>query len=373
MSLAIPPGTDLSKVPIAPNPSGAPPNFVDPPSLAAVTYGITSTMMVLACGLVGLRILSVIKKERGLKTDDYCCILALILSSGYGILIMLSNKTARHAWDTPISLLNDVWFKRNAALSIIYGPAMFFAKAAICTLYLRIFNTMAWMRYTAWGTIVILACIYGSMVPVYLVYSIPYGNEKWDLTLAAKIGKADKMAIGIGAVNVAFDIFLLILPVPIIMKLNLSFRKRIGLSAVFMTGIVATVSTVLGLYFRISVYRSKRSPTSGDATWVAAATYITVLVELYVTVMVSCVPGCVSSWRNILRETTVITTLRSLINSSRASLSRSRNSSRDGRTKTPSVRSDEAGLAPKHEFELQERKDKEVGITKTIKIQQTEV
>lgn len=111
-SLAIPPGVDLTKVPLAANPSGAPPNFVDSPSLAAVTYGMTCTMMVLAYSLVALRCVSVFKKERRLKIDDCelrilglgeneqklmstfvdCCILALGLTSAYGILIMLSKS-----------------------------------------------------------------------------------------------------------------------------------------------------------------------------------------------------------------------------------------------------------------------------------------
>lgn len=70
MSLIIPPGVDITKAPLANNPNGDPPNFVDPPSLAAVTYGMTCTMMVLAFGLVGLRVTSVIKKDRRLKIDD---------------------------------------------------------------------------------------------------------------------------------------------------------------------------------------------------------------------------------------------------------------------------------------------------------------
>lgn len=70
MSLAIPPGTDLSKVPLAPNPSGAPPNFVDPPSLANISYGLVSAMLVLSSVLVILRVLSGLKKDRWLKVDD---------------------------------------------------------------------------------------------------------------------------------------------------------------------------------------------------------------------------------------------------------------------------------------------------------------
>lgn len=156
----------------------------------------------------------------------------------------------------------------------------------------------------------------------------------------------------------------------------------------FLTIDSATAATALGLYFRISMWQSKTDMDGGDVTWVVAATYITVyvfsnisdsidayemirVVELHVTIIVSCVPGCVSSWRNILRETAIVTTLRSLISSSRASLFRSRESSRH--TKSLSIRSSEADLSPKHEFELRDPRHKETGIIKTIKIQQTEV
>src|SRR5687768_6561314 len=96
------------------------------------------------------------------------------------------NKTARHAWDTPISFINETWFKRNAALCLLYGPAMFFSKVAVCTLYLRIFNTVHWMRWTCWIAIALFTCVYWSMVPVYAIYSFPYGDETWSLPLVAK-------------------------------------------------------------------------------------------------------------------------------------------------------------------------------------------
>lgn len=76
------------------------------------------------------------------------------------------------------------------------------------------------------------------MVPVYAVFSFPYGDESWDLNLAMKTGKVDRMAIATSTINVVSDVFLLIIPLPIIMKLNLNLRKRIGLAAVFMTGIM---------------------------------------------------------------------------------------------------------------------------------------
>ena len=195
--------------------------------------------------------------------------------------IAVVNETSRHTWDTPITLINKPWLKKNAVLCLAFPPAMFFAKAAVCLLYLRIFDMMVWIRYTTRVMLFVLFGAYFSMMPVYILYAFPYGSdEQWDYTLSAKMmNKLSVLAIFAGAFNVATDIILLSLPVPIVMKLSLSLEKRIGLAAVFLAGIVATLTTALGLYYRISMYLSKKNMNSvahGDAMWAAAKTYIIV-------------------------------------------------------------------------------------------------
>jgi hypothetical protein len=186
-----------------------------------------------------------------------------------------ANKTSRHAWDTPITFIDAPWFKRNAALCLVYGPAMFFAKAAVATLYLRIFDAIHWIRWSCWTLVALMACAYGSTIPVYAIYAFPHGDEQWDLSLGAKATATDKLGIATASFNVVTDLFLLVAPLPIILKLNLSLSKKLGLTTVFLTGIVALFATVLGLYYRITLYMSKME-THSDPTWVAAATYITV-------------------------------------------------------------------------------------------------
>jgi hypothetical protein len=66
---------DPSKQPLAVNPSGAPPNWDNPPSLANLTYGLVSTLTAVTTSVVGLRIMSVLNKKTKLKVDD-CTIFA---------------------------------------------------------------------------------------------------------------------------------------------------------------------------------------------------------------------------------------------------------------------------------------------------------
>lgn len=186
------------------------------------------------------------------------------------------NETSRHSWDTPLAFINATWLKRDAVLCIIFGPAMFFAKAAVCTLYMRIFEAIVWMRYTMWALLTFIFISYFSMVPIYAYFAFPWGHQKWDLALTDKTSRVDQLAVAAGALNVFSDLLLLTLPVPIIMKLNLSIQKRIGLAAVFLTGIIGIVATGFGLYFRVMLFLTRSDLAHGDTTWVAASTYITV-------------------------------------------------------------------------------------------------
>jgi hypothetical protein len=116
---------------------------------------------------------------------------------------------------------------------------MWFTKAAVLALYLRIFDTVVWMRRTCWVTIIVLAIVYGSTVPIYIRYHVAYGKEKWDLAKAVRASAhTDILTIVTASFTLASDVFLLVLPMPIIRKLRITYGKRLGLYAVSATGVV---------------------------------------------------------------------------------------------------------------------------------------
>ena len=99
------------------------------------------------------------------------------------------NQKSRHAWDTPICWYNATYLKELAATSVLYGPAEFFAKASVATLYLRMFGTVRWLRCSVWCALIFIGVIFFVQTVVYAIYSFPYGNEKWDLSLGYKTKK----------------------------------------------------------------------------------------------------------------------------------------------------------------------------------------
>ena len=53
---AIPPGTDLCKIPAGRPPAGTVPNLIDPESLTAATIGISVVLLVLLCIFITARV-----------------------------------------------------------------------------------------------------------------------------------------------------------------------------------------------------------------------------------------------------------------------------------------------------------------------------
>ena len=121
---------------------------------------------------------------------------------------------------------------------MVYNPGIYFAKAAILTLYLRIFAPKIIMRVLIYSALAILFPVYFAMIPVASVYCTPRHGGTWNLSLLEQCHKTATLSVVQGVFGVVSDIYIFTLPLPVIYNLNLAFRKRIGLLLVFMAGIL---------------------------------------------------------------------------------------------------------------------------------------
>lgn len=112
---------------------------------------------------------------------------------------------------------------------------------AIFVLYLRLFGRAKWMKWSCWLGLVFSTILYWTAIVLLSVNNFPRRDEHWDLALGIKIQKAQNTFVVwliMGSFNLFLDIFLLLLPIPIIMGLKMSLQKRIGLAGVFLIGVV---------------------------------------------------------------------------------------------------------------------------------------
>ncbi|KAL9118742.1 MAG: hypothetical protein Q9187_004710 [Circinaria calcarea] len=310
MSASIPPGVDLSKIPLERNPA-VKSNFVDPPTLAPAVTGVGIIMTIITVVFVLMRLNANLRSARKIGWDDCFCVLALLLSLTYTGVVISLNTTARHPWDVPLSVFADPSYsKRIFVLGMTFGPGIWFAKAAILMLYLRVFQVKRIIRFLIYFGLTFMFVLYWISVPLFSYYCTPRAGEAWDLTLLGKCHVNAKLALVQGVFGVVADIYIFILPLPTIYNLNLAYKKKVGLAAIFMTGILGIIASALSLYFRVLNWEHK------DSTWNSAKVYIFVFVETYVTIIVGCTPAVASFGRNTMTKSALFQSLRSFLSTS---------------------------------------------------------
>jgi hypothetical protein len=122
---------------------------------------------------------------------------------------------------------------------MLIGPVIFFAKAAILLLYLQIFNSHRAMRIAVYVGLVFTGLTYWTGIPLDIAFTAPRPGETWDSLLTN--GHPQQLIYwGVlqGALAVALDLYIFILPLPVLWKLNMSLKRRIGVCAIFFTALM---------------------------------------------------------------------------------------------------------------------------------------
>ena len=122
---------------------------------------------------------------------------------------------------------------------MLYSPTILMAKLSLLFLYLQIFRPNVTMRYCIYISMGLLSLFYCGTFIAYAVLSIPKrGQSQLAAILSVDTAKDIPLGITQGAVNVASDFFIFCLPIPVVWKLQLRPRKKIGVLAIFMTGLL---------------------------------------------------------------------------------------------------------------------------------------
>lgn len=147
-----------------------------------------------------------------------------------------------------VSSLHGRGFLSNSGLSkvqlfgsgaILYSLTMFFAKLALFLLYYRIFARNRWTRIAIYLGITINGGFYLASIVAILVLCVPRRGESWtSITYATRCTRAEVMGDVQGIFGLVSDLYIFILPLPVLYNLQMSLRKKLGITAVFLTGLM---------------------------------------------------------------------------------------------------------------------------------------
>lgn len=123
-------------------------------------------------------------------------------------------------------------------ISAVTGPMFFFAKTSLFLLYYRVFAPNKPLRYIIIIGIGFCFAVYSTNFAIAVYFCSPHSGKEWDLKVFSSCTTIGFYNIISGAANMALDIFMLGLPIPVVLRLQLPKKKKIGVLAMSMTGLL---------------------------------------------------------------------------------------------------------------------------------------
>lgn len=114
--------------------------------------------------------------------------------------------------------------------------AIYSAKIPLLVFFIRTFGSKAWLRRIS--QFLILAGIIAGLVTLLFagISCSPDVHEPGPPFLFKCVTALTEATIARGAISLAMDVVMFVMPIPIIVKLQMPLRRKIALGLVFMTG-----------------------------------------------------------------------------------------------------------------------------------------
>ncbi|KAI1847266.1 hypothetical protein JX266_006806 [Neoarthrinium moseri] len=232
---------DLCKIPAAVSPDGVY-NFENPVTLEPDLIAASAIMTAVATLFLAGRLRH---NLHSFGWSDAFAVLGYLASLAYTINNLLMLRFARHLWDVPLCLFNVDYVKQIYVEETMNQVARFFTKGSILILYLQLFSNIRWLRVAVAVGLVFDFLLYGSMVAVFLYFGVPHGNEVWEDLLTNGMGQhLAPTGVVQGPCTVLLDLYIFVLPLPILWGLQMTFKKRLRIAAVFATGLFIVENNV---------------------------------------------------------------------------------------------------------------------------------
>ncbi|KAK1991844.1 CFEM domain-containing protein [Colletotrichum falcatum] len=227
--------------------------------------------------------------------DDTTIMLAFVAFAAFTPAGFVAAKagSGKNVWYfTPDQITQGL--KTFFILTFLYISGLAFIKASILFLYLRIFPDQRF-RTVLWLTQAFNLLLYLSFLAASLASCQPlsYAWEGWTGKVEGRCYSSNPPALAHGVLNFVMDIWMLLLPVSQVYKLNIPRRQKVD--AIFMLSVGVFLTAASG--YRIKVIRPFGSSFDPE---VAFQTAVWSGIELAVGIFVACLPNTRQFWAVLL-------------------------------------------------------------------------
>ncbi|KAF2274904.1 uncharacterized protein EI97DRAFT_434812 [Westerdykella ornata] len=187
-------------------------------------------------------------------------------------------------------------------------------------MYLHLFEPLRWLRLGAYFGLFLNWGFYTAVIIASIYFNAPSPGQTWqEGAQNERYKRSFNMTLPIASGSLFLDCYILVLPIWVVWNLRLSFRRRLGVMAIFATGLAACIASSLSI-----AYKYKLNHHLNDFTYWTYPVLLLALVEMCVGISCSCMPSVAGFSRYLHKDggawapwgTSILAPLRSLFTSS---------------------------------------------------------
>lgn len=249
------------------------------PTILGVCIALTALMML----TVMLRIYVRARLIKNMGIDDYVMLFSCVCSIVYNGLCI---SQSRYGLGLPIKLRPKANLNKYSEINFsgrpFYMAGITGFKVALCFAYLRITGSNLNSRYrrVIWGFMVfaILTHLGGTLVLIFQCRPI---HKSWRPLTPGYCLPNDITFYTLAGMTIFCDMGIFLLPIPLLMRVQINLRRKIGLIGIFSLGLFTTVCSVLRMVQITTIAKT------GDSTMLV----LWGTIEMNVGIFLTCLPS----------------------------------------------------------------------------------
>lgn len=232
----------------APPPNGVTPDFEHPKDVLN-TINLVSGILGIAM-MVPFVIGRIAIKLHILKTlvlEDYFCIIAWLLATGYFLTGLLMGRHGGGNHEYEVTKDNMVGFQQALyADTITYGPAAWFTKTTLLLIFARVFSPFRKSVIFIYVFISLMFLYYFPVMIIKIKVCTPI-EGLWNPDIHAECVNQTELFWTDTIMSATTDLVILLLPIPLVWSLQVPPKKKLRISIILGAGGIATGASIVRL------------------------------------------------------------------------------------------------------------------------------